>query len=136
MTAICRPKPLTFDAVVLPLDDPRRLWFLRAIGLLLALGIARLAIVAVLPLSDGEAYYDMWARFPAWSYYDHPPMIAWLSWLTTRASHSPFAVRLGPVLCAEVSGGLIYALACPPLLAACRLHRLGCGLGDSGVLGH
>ena len=110
MNAACRTTPLTFDADALPVEDTRAIWQARAISLLVVLGAVRLAIVSVLPLSDGETYYFMWSRFPAWSYYDHPPMIAWLSWLTSLGSHTAFAARVMPVLAAEVAGGLIYAL--------------------------
>ena len=36
-----------------------------------------------LPLGNGEAYYYSWSRFLDWSYYDHPPLIAWMVRLTT-----------------------------------------------------
>ncbi|HUR10248.1 MAG TPA: glycosyltransferase family 39 protein [Flavitalea sp.] len=29
-------------------------------------------------LFDDEAYYWVYAQFPSWGYFDHPPMIAWL----------------------------------------------------------
>lgn len=29
-------------------------------------------------LFDDEAYYWIYAKYPAWGYFDHPPMIAWL----------------------------------------------------------
>jgi hypothetical protein len=106
-----RTAPLTFDFATFSVSDTLRMWHVRATCLLLALGVIRLAVISVLPLSDGEAYYYMWSRFPAWSYYDHPPMIAWLSWGTTLVSQSPLAIRLGPVLCAELGGALIYVLA-------------------------
>ena len=31
-----------------------------------------------LPLGNGEAYYYSWSRFLDWSYYDHPPLVAWM----------------------------------------------------------
>ena len=27
-------------------------------------------------LFDDEAYYWMYSKFPAWGYFDHPPMVA------------------------------------------------------------
>src|SRR6202008_206361 len=29
-------------------------------------------------LFDDEAYYWMYSNYPAWGYFDHPPMIAWV----------------------------------------------------------
>jgi 4-amino-4-deoxy-L-arabinose transferase-like glycosyltransferase len=71
----------------------------------------RWVIAASTGLSDTEAYYAQWARSPALSYYDHPPLIAWTTWLATRVSHAPSAVRLIPVLCGAVFDVLVYRLA-------------------------
>lgn len=42
-------------------------------------------------LFDDEAYYWIYSRFPAWGYFDHPPMIAWL----IKAGYSIFPTELG-----------------------------------------
>ncbi|MGL6269113.1 MAG: ArnT family glycosyltransferase, partial [Chitinophagaceae bacterium] len=42
-------------------------------------------------LFDDEAYYWMYAKFPAWGYFDHPPMIG----LLIRAGYNFFANELG-----------------------------------------
>jgi hypothetical protein len=68
------------------------------------------AVAGATGLSDTEAYYAQWARFPALSYYDHPPLVAWTTWLATRLSSAPWAVRLGPVLYAAVFDALVYRL--------------------------
>ncbi len=31
-----------------------------------------------IPLAEDEAYYRLWALAPAMSYFDHPPMVAWM----------------------------------------------------------
>jgi hypothetical protein len=77
----------------------------------LAVTAVRLAFLAPVPLGNGEAYYYSWSRFLDWSYYDHPPLVAWMVRLTTAFGHSPAAVRLGPVLAAGVFGLLFYRLA-------------------------
>jgi 4-amino-4-deoxy-L-arabinose transferase-like glycosyltransferase len=41
----------------------------------------KLLLSAVLPLSQDEAYYWVWSKIPQLSYFDHPPMVAWLMWL-------------------------------------------------------
>src|SRR5437016_2885034 len=38
---------------------------------------ARVAIAAFFPLMPEEAYHWDFSRHLDWSYYDHPPMIAW-----------------------------------------------------------
>jgi hypothetical protein len=73
--------------------------------------VLRFAAVARLPLANGEAYYAAWSRFLSWSYYDHPPLVAWMVRTTTLLGTSSAAVRLGPVLCAGAFGLLFYKLA-------------------------
>jgi len=73
--------------------------------------LVRLITVAPLPLGNGEAYYATWSRFLDWSYYDHPPLVAWMVRATTLLGTSPATVRLGPVLAAGIFGLLFYRLA-------------------------
>jgi hypothetical protein len=78
------------------------------IGLVTAM---RWVIAGSTGLSDTEAYYAQWARSLALSYYDHPPLVAWATWLATRAWSAPGAVRLVPVLCGALFDALVYRLA-------------------------
>ena len=71
----------------------------------------RLVIISSTGLSDTEAYYYVWSRFPALSYYDHPPMVAWLAAVTIIASKSAFSARAGAVICSALMGALVYRLA-------------------------
>jgi hypothetical protein len=73
--------------------------------------LVRLVAVGPLPLGNGEAYYYSWSRFLDWSYYDHPPLVAWMVRLTTAFGVSPATVRLGPILAAGIFGLLFYRLA-------------------------
>ena len=83
----------------------RAVWF---VGLMTAL---RLLVLATTGLSDTEAYYYTWSRFPAWSYYDHPPMVAWMTSLTTLVFRSAFSARIGAVICSALLGGMVYRFA-------------------------
>ncbi|MEX0859996.1 MAG: hypothetical protein WD017_03575, partial [Cucumibacter sp.] len=38
---------------------------------------------AVAPVGD-EAYYFLWGQHPDWSYFDHPPLNAWILGATSR----------------------------------------------------
>ena len=49
-------------------------------------------------LFDDEAYYWMYTKFPAWGYFDHPPMIAWLIQAGYAIFPSEAGVRLFIVL--------------------------------------
>jgi hypothetical protein len=86
-------------------------WPRRAAWLVGTLTVLRLVIIGVTGLSDTESYYYIWSRFPDWSYYDHPPLVAWMVALTTFASKSAFSARVGSVLCSAWMGALVYRLA-------------------------
>lgn len=43
--------------------------------------IVKLVVAALFPLSFDEAYYWVWSHHLQLSYFDHPPMVAWLLWL-------------------------------------------------------
>lgn len=49
-------------------------------------------------LFDDEAYYWIYAQYPAWGYFDHPPMIAWLIKAGYALFPNELGVRLGVVL--------------------------------------
>lgn len=73
--------------------------------------VAHLLIIATTGLSDTESYYYIWSRFPALSYYDHPPLVAWMAAVTTLVSKSAFSARVGAVVCSALLGALVYRLA-------------------------
>jgi hypothetical protein len=90
---------------------PSSTWGERTALLVAGTTVLHAIVAATTGLSDTEAYYAQWARNPALSYYDHPPLVAWTAWLFTRASSAPWAVRLGPVLSAAAFAALVYRLA-------------------------
>jgi|GEM_PF-389459 4-amino-4-deoxy-L-arabinose transferase-like glycosyltransferase len=86
-------------------------WPRRAIWFIATLTVVRLVIISATGLSDTESYYYVWSRFPALSYYDHPPMVAWMTAVTTLVSKSAFSARVGAVVCSALMGALVYRLA-------------------------
>jgi 4-amino-4-deoxy-L-arabinose transferase-like glycosyltransferase len=72
----------------------------------------RLALIGSVGPGDDEAYYWDWSRQLDWSYFDHPPMVAWLIGASTGLlGDSVFAVRLPFTLLAIVGGGLVLVLS-------------------------
>ena len=70
---------------------------------LLGITVLRLVVGSYLNLSDDEAYYLLWSRNLGMSYYDHPPLIAYLIRICTLIfGESNFSIRL-------VSVGTIFA---------------------------
>jgi 4-amino-4-deoxy-L-arabinose transferase-like glycosyltransferase len=85
-------------------------WTRRVSALIFVSALARYVFIASTGLTDTEAYYVSWARFPAWSYYDHAPGTAWLvraaEWLLGGA----YAARLVPAVCAAATAWLLFRL--------------------------
>src|SRR5678815_3882699 len=99
------------DAMVaVPARQGEREWAGWTALLIAGATLVRLLFVTSTEIANGEAYYFVWSRFPALSYYDHPPLVAWMTWLTARGSHASLAVRSGPLVCAALFGALVYLL--------------------------
>ena len=77
-----------------------------------AITVARLILAAVIPLTEDEAYYRLWASSLHLGYYDHPPMIAW--WIRagmTLAGDRSLGVRLLPAISSGLTSLLVFDLA-------------------------
>ncbi len=71
-----------------------RVWRDRSILLTGAFTLLRLVMMGRTGLGDAEAYYWTWSRHMDLSYYDHPPMVAWLIRLSTWfGGDTPFWTR-------------------------------------------
>jgi 4-amino-4-deoxy-L-arabinose transferase-like glycosyltransferase len=65
---------------------------------LLILAVLRIVIGAIVPLTPEEAYHWNYARHLDWSYYDHPPLIAWsIAAGRLLCGDTPLGVRLVPI---------------------------------------
>lgn len=76
-----------------------------------------------MPVFAQEAYYWSYAQYPDLSYFDHPPMVAWLIWLGTNVlGDGVVGLRLGTLLCGVGTGwlGLLWLrdLGCEPWVRA------------------
>ncbi len=80
--------------------------------ILLTTGI-RTFLAWYLGLGVDEAHYYQYAMFPALSYYDHPPLVGWLIWLSLKlAGHSYLSVRLPAIICGMLTMGLLFLSGC------------------------
>lgn len=81
--------------------------------LLIALvALYHLLIIGAVGPGDNEAYYWTWSKHLDLSYFDHPPMVAYMIAMTTAVGgDSVFFLRLGTVLFFCVTSLLIYRLA-------------------------
>ena len=91
------------------MDDRRALWILIGVSTTL-----RLVLSASLGVGNDEAYYALLALHPAWSYFDHPPMLAVVTkmgMVLFGGAFTPFAIRFGFVMLFAGSTFLIYRVA-------------------------
>ncbi|PCJ31968.1 MAG: hypothetical protein COA99_16750 [Moraxellaceae bacterium] len=65
---------------------------------------------AFMPLHEDEAYYWVWGKKLELGYFDHPPMVAYVSKLFSLPGDNEFLVRLAAVFCMSVSAWLLLRL--------------------------
>ncbi|MGF7139959.1 ArnT family glycosyltransferase [Roseimarinus sediminis] len=80
------------------------------LGLSLLFLFINLIQAAFTPLLNDEPYYWLWAQHPAWGYFDHPPLIAWLIKPGTWLMNNELGIRLFPVLLGSATLYIIYDL--------------------------
>jgi 4-amino-4-deoxy-L-arabinose transferase-like glycosyltransferase len=95
----------------------------KSLLVLLALLVAlRCWVAGRMDFESDETYYWLWSRHLALSYYDHPPMVAYLIRLGTwLLGDTAFGLRSMAILAILLASGLVYLLA----LALFDDRRLG-----------
>ena len=87
-------------------------WRVATIGIVAFIILLRLIYLGQAQLIPDEAYYWNYAQHMDLSFYDHPPMVAWLIWLGTAvAGNNEFGVRIGAFFSGLITMGYLYALA-------------------------
>jgi hypothetical protein len=72
----------------------------------------RMFFIGRMELAPDEAYYWYWSKYLDWSYFDHPPMVAYImSLFTFLGGNNEFFVRLGGLLCTAISQVFIFLTA-------------------------
>ncbi len=80
--------------------------------ILAALTLLRLLFAALVPVTPEEAYHWNYARHLDWSYYDHPPMVAWgIAIGRLVFGDTPLGLRFAFVLLSAGTGWLAARLA-------------------------
>lgn len=60
--------------------------------------------------SVDEAHYALYAKYLAWSYFDHPPLVGWIQWPLVSLTSSEGIIRLIPELLWVLSAFLVYRM--------------------------
>lgn len=80
-------------------------------SLLVFLTLFRAVYAGWFELSLDEAYYWLWSLHPSLSYYDHPPMTAWMIAATNLLGDSERLVRLSAVITLSAVTWIVYSIA-------------------------
>ncbi len=67
-------------------------------------------IAPLVPLGVDEAHYALYALHPDLSYFDHPPMVAWLQMVVAPLGYSEFSVRLVPAVLYAIASFLVFRI--------------------------
>lgn len=70
----------------------------------------RIVVSFIFELHPDEAYYYLWSKKLDFSYFDHPPMVAYFIKLTTIFSDKEFFVRFSAIVCYIFSNFFLYKL--------------------------
>ncbi|MDR1879048.1 MAG: glycosyltransferase family 39 protein [Bacteroidales bacterium] len=91
------------------LGKPYRIQF---VVLLFCSIIIRAFVGANIELTNDEVYYRLFALFPDFSHFDHPPMTGWLIQLTTLnvLLDSDFFIRLGAIVLGSINLMLVFKI--------------------------
>lgn len=82
-----------------------------ALALIAAMVALRCLVARHVDLETDEAYYWLWSRHLAISYFDHPPMVAYLiRFGTALFGDTVFGVRSMAIVCVIAASGAVYAL--------------------------
>jgi dolichol-phosphate mannosyltransferase len=92
-------------------ENPAIRWPVVTISILTYVLILKAIFMGSVNLIPEEAYYWNYAQHLDWGYLDHPPMVAWLIWLSTSIfGKSELSVRLPAYVCWIVAAIFIFRL--------------------------
>lgn len=104
--------------------------------------VIRLAIAAAVGLAPDEAYYWYWSQHPDLSYFDHPPMVAYVMAVSTYlGGNNEFFVRLGGLVLSLGAMIIIFLTArklfpknCPPAAEILFLLNISLLFAAAGII--
>ena len=102
-------------------------------ALLAVFAAAKLVAASLVELGNDEVYYILYARYPDWSHFDHPPMVGWMVQLFTLnlSITGDVALRLGPVVLGTCTLYFLYRIG--KLLHSERAGLLAAVFGAASV---
>ena len=89
-------------------------WSRHFYTVLLVATLLKLGLAAWLPLTGDEAYFHLWAKYPDFGYYDHPPMVGWWLHGLLYLGQAAWWLRLPAILLGTLIAWLIYRVCRAP----------------------
>ena len=91
---------------------PATRWAGAAVAVVAYVLLLKLAFMGLVDLTPEEAYYWGYAQWLDIGYLDHPPMVAWLIWLSTSlVGDCEIGVRLPALACSAAAATFVFLLA-------------------------
>lgn len=72
--------------------------------------IFKIIISYFVPILPDEAYYWAWSQHPDWSYFDHPPMISWLIWISRVLFSNSDMIRWPGIILSQITFYIWYRI--------------------------
>ena len=92
-------------------ENPAIRWAVVTISVLTYVLMLKLIFMGCVNLIPEEAYYWNYAQRLDWGYLDHPPMVAWLIWISTSLfGKSELSVRLPAYVCWIIAAIFMFRL--------------------------
>lgn len=85
---------------------PKKLFYI----LLIAWVFVDLLQAIFTPIHADEAYYALYGQFIDWGYYDHPPMVAFLTFFSSLLFKGNLSIRFATVLLHGATVGLVWGV--------------------------
>lgn len=85
---------------------PKKLFYI----LLIAWVFVDLLQTIFTPIHADEAYYALYGQFLDWGYYDHPPMVAFLTFFSSLLFKGNLSIRFATVLLHGATVGLVWGV--------------------------
>lgn len=82
------------------------------IGLLLFFGM-NLFSAATMGIHFDEAYYWLYSKYPAFGYFDHPPMVAWMIYAGQLIFKNILGLRIVTVIFSTISAYILWLISKP-----------------------
>ena len=115
-------------------ENPAIRWSVITISVVAYVLILKLIFMGCVNLIPEEAYYWNYAQHLDWGYLDHPPMVAWLIWISTNLlGKSEVSVRLPAYVAWIIAAFFMFRLTSESLRPTRRFSNYSASSGAADI---